>query len=191
MERITEGNLRATCAAGFVLGALFSWGIFYEYRCAPGIKPLDASAWAQVLVAAVVGAAAVYVPTRIANSEKRRRSEIFVTLLSNVLQPSSSLTKCLCSRRPDFALIEGLLRDIELQGKALESYPIGDIPSAKLLLQSTDAKSHYQGLVELANRMLPAIRQFGRLFDNQVTAVQVYGNAIDQLAIEVEKERQV
>ncbi|MDT3457378.1 hypothetical protein ROV96_19425 [Stenotrophomonas pavanii] len=186
---MTAANVWVICLSGFVLGALASWGVFYEYRCATGVKPLDASAWAQVLVAAVVGAAAVLVPKHIANSEKRRRKDIFVKLLENVSQSCFSLTACLVAPAPNKGLIEGLIRDIEMQSQALEGYPIAEIPSAALLMLRVEAKSHYDGLLELTQRLAPAIETLGRLFDNQVAAITVYRNSFRTLMTSIDQER--
>lgn len=189
MERMTSVNAWAICLSGFVLGALASWGVFYEYRCASGVKPLDASAWAQVLVAAVVGASAVFVPKQIANSEKRRRSEIFIQLLDNVLQSSHSLATCLVAKAPDPHIIDGLIRDIEMQSKALESYPISEIPSAALLMLRVEGKSHYDALFQLAHRLVPMITNVGHVYPNQVNAVLVYRNAIAEVMHSIDDER--
>ena len=188
-EPITERDLIVISTLCACLGALLSWGLFYRWGSAPGLKPLDTSAWVQALVAATVGTAAVYVPKQIAKNENRRRVEIFVTLLANVLQSASTLARLMVEDRPNLVMIDGLLRDIELQGKALESYPVGEIPSASLLLHSVETKSHYPGLTDLAKRMLPEIEAHGSLYPNQVSAIKVYGNAIEQLLLDVASER--
>ncbi|HEL4112204.1 TPA: hypothetical protein UM343_002356 [Stenotrophomonas maltophilia] len=189
MERMTAGNVWAICLSGFVLGALASWGVFYEYRCAPGVEKLNVSAWAQVVVAAVVGAAAVYVPKQIANSERRRRSEVFVRLLDMVIQSTYSLAICLVDEAPRLSLIKELLHDIEMQSKALESYPISEVPSAALLMHRAEAKAHADGLSALTERLLPDIETYKHLFYDQIEAVNVYKGSIEQLIHSLENDR--
>jgi len=83
----------------------------------------------------------------------------------------------------------GLIRDIEMQSKALESYPVSEIPSAALLMLRVEGKSHYDGLSEVVNRLMPALGHYGALLSHHRAAIIVYRNAIEEVMRSIETQR--
>ncbi len=153
------------------------------------IGDVEWPAWTQAAVALAVGYAAVEVPRKIADAERSRRTDLLVTLLGNSLFPAEALAKMLSTRNVDMNFATGLVRDIELQLKTLDSYPAADVPSAVLLLKKVETQSHCLGLVELFRTAQPKIEAMRVITENQAAAFEVYRVAIRQLIEEVPAPR--
>ncbi|HAL21202.1 MAG TPA: hypothetical protein DCP40_00480 [Stenotrophomonas sp.] len=82
-------------------------------------------------------------------------------------------------------LAAGLVRDIELQLKTLDSFPAADVPSANLLLRKVETQSHCLGLLELFKNVAPQIEANRAITENHAAAFELYRAALKQLIDEV------
>lgn len=141
----------ANFLSGVAMGALICWGLMYDALTSakPGVT---FSSWAQVLVAGVVGWAAVAVPKSIAEREGRRRKEVFVALLLNALMPARSLMTALRADPPVLspALFDAHVKDLHYQLAALVSVPAAEAPSADLLALRAEAEAQCRVVLGVA-----------------------------------------
>lgn len=173
----------------FIAGVVVTGLVTSDVGLSNWFKDVDWPAWTQAAVALAVGYAAVEVPRKIADAERARRTDLLVTLLGNALLPAEVVANMLSTRNVDMNLADGLVRDIDLQLKTLDSYPAADVPSAELLLRKVETQSHCLGLLELYRTTLPKIEAMRVITDNQAAAFELYRVAFNQLIDEVPVRR--
>jgi len=168
-------------------GVVITGGVMSDKPVREWFAAVNWSAWAQVVVAAVVGYAAVVFPKNIAESEKNRRSDVLLVLLGNVLTPAAALSNRIATRNIDKSIFEGLFRDLEIQLRTLDSYPAADVPSALLLQHKVEAQFHCMGVIEHAAGVRPLVKIGAQPSDGQAAAFGVYRQAISELMADIGK----
>lgn len=181
----TDRDWAVVAVLTFMAGVVVTGGVISDKPVREWFAEINWSAWAQVVVAAVVGYAAVVVPKNIAESEKNRRSDVLLVLLGNVLTPAAALSSRIATGNIHESIFEGLFRDLEIQLRTLDSYPAADVPSALLLQHKVEAQFHCMGILEHVARVRPLIKIGAQPSDGQAAAFGVYHQAISKLMADI------
>jgi hypothetical protein len=181
----TDRDWAVLAVLTFIAGVVVTGGVISDKLVREWFVEVNWSAWAQVVVAAVVGYAAVVVPKNIAESERNRRSDVLLVLLGNVLTPAAALSNRIATGNIHKSIFEGLFRDLEIQLRTLDSYPAADVPSALLLQHKVEAQFHCMGILEHAEGVRPLVKIGAQPSDGQAAAFGVYHQAISKLMADI------
>lgn len=181
----TDRDWAVVAALTFIAGVVVTWGITGDETVGSWLRDLNWSAWVQAAVALVVGYAAVIVPKRIAEAESHRRATVVVALLRNALTPAAALSWRIATNNLDLNIVAGLVRDIEIQLRTLDSYPAADVPSAELLQYKVDAEFHCLGVLEHFKSVEHALKLQDRVPDNLRAVFGLYHEALSKLVADI------